>query len=926
MSTFNSGAKVTSTLDGGFGIIGAGLSDPLNTEMEMAVAKVDRNGNLLWHILYPTNETEFTVNLKETQDGGFIATSEVASHLGALFDPALVKIGPSGNIEWQMVYQYAENVSPYSVNLTLDGGYIVTGGIFNAAFEEKIFVLKVSANGTKEWDKSIGIAKTEFGTEVLTHADGSYTIVGWQQDASSSRDPKIVKLDPTGNVLWEQIYTSAVDQTTYSAAFHPDGSYILAGHDVNSPYDIWLKKLDPAGMEEWSNTISLPDIQLNPDIAIIPDGGYAIAATTITGGPEIGNAIKTDSLGNLIWLRELGTNLNGVSLTDDDGFLFVGGKGISASLFDMSLNMVKLDKDGNKTNSFLSGNVVFDQNQSCSLDSGEPGMDNWLVEVKGKKLYYSLTDSNGDYLINVDSGSYELKVIPSSLAWQPCQQIHTVYADTNLTVVTDHFMRPIDSCAHMTVDISTPFLRRCFSTNYIINYCNGGTIPALNAYVDIAFDPFLTVNSSSIPWSAQTGNIYTFPVGDVNINKCGKFSVNVTVDCDSTVLGQTHCTEATVFPLNCIDQQSSWEGSITSLSVQCGQDSVSFTIKNTGFGDMGTQLNYIVAEDNIIMKTGPFQLTSGAQDSVKVPTNGSTYRLFAEQSPGYFPPAYAPTIAIEGCGVDSTGSFSTGFITMFSENDILDDTSLDCQENIGSFDPNDKRAEPKGYGSEHFIDIGEDLEYHIRFQNVGTDTAFTVVIRDTLSDYLDVSSLKEGVSSHSYSLNIINGNILTFVFNNILLVDSTTNEPASNGFVKFRISQTPNLPLGTVIHNQAGIYFDFNEPVITNQTFHKIGKDFIPIEIIQDTTELSVHELPDFSIDVTPNPFIETTEFVLTRAPSGNKTFHLHDATGRLLRQEQFDQNNFIFSRNGLPQGIYFYTIKTADFPLGTGKILIHSR
>ena len=81
---------------------------------------------------------------------------------------------------------------------------------------------------------------------------------------------------------------------------------------------------------------------------------------------------------------------------------------------------------------------------------------------------------------------------------------------------------------------------------------------------------------------------------------------------------------------------------------------------------------------------------------------------------------------------------------------------------------------------------------------------------------LDISTIRPGVSSHDYELEIVQGPILQFTFENIMLPDSNINEPASHGFVNFSIAPREGLDFGTVLQNTAAIYFDFNEPVITN--------------------------------------------------------------------------------------------------------------
>ncbi|HRH71210.1 MAG TPA: T9SS type A sorting domain-containing protein [Flavobacteriales bacterium] len=135
----------------------------------------------------------------------------------------------------------------------------------------------------------------------------------------------------------------------------------------------------------------------------------------------------------------------------------------------------------------------------------------------------------------------------------------------------------------------------------------------------------------------------------------------------------------------------------------------------------------------------------------------------------------------------------------------------------GSYDPNDKLAVTSTGASEqmYFIDQDDWIDYTIRFQNTGTDTAFTVVISDTLEAVLDPASLRVGASSHPFTWDLGYGNVLRFRFDDILLPDSNVNEVASHGQVMFRIKPLQPLVPGTLIENTANIYFDFNPPVIT---------------------------------------------------------------------------------------------------------------
>ncbi len=135
----------------------------------------------------------------------------------------------------------------------------------------------------------------------------------------------------------------------------------------------------------------------------------------------------------------------------------------------------------------------------------------------------------------------------------------------------------------------------------------------------------------------------------------------------------------------------------------------------------------------------------------------------------------------------------------------------------GSYDPNNKTAATSSHWSNalYYIDVDEWIDYTLRFQNTGTDTAFTVVVTDTLPATLDASTLIIGAGSHPFTWELEDAGTLKLMFVNILLPDSNTSEPASHGFASFRIRPRLPVPVGTVIENTANIFFDFNPPVIT---------------------------------------------------------------------------------------------------------------
>jgi uncharacterized repeat protein (TIGR01451 family) len=266
---------------------------------------------------------------------------------------------------------------------------------------------------------------------------------------------------------------------------------------------------------------------------------------------------------------------------------------------------------------------------------------------------------------------------------------------------------------------------------------------------------------------------------------------------------------------------------------------------------------------------------------------------------------------MEGCG----GLNNTGMILQFSTATHATSSSRFCIENRGSFDPNDKQSFPRGYGDDHFIQQNREIDYLIRFQNTGTDTAFNVVVKDTLSQHLLWGSIRPGASSHPYVFKPLGDGVVEFVFEDIMLPDSSSNEQASHGFVQFKIQQQPDLADGIVIENSAAIYFDFNEPIITNTTWLTIGEEFVSAS--QNIFKENV------KVEIMPNPFESSALFKIQGLDLKNGNLILMDATGRAISQNQFVGNEVRFYRNGLNSGLYFYQIKEGQDLIVTGKLLV---
>ncbi len=232
-----------------------------------------------------------------------------------------------------------------------------------------------------------------------------------------------------------------------------------------------------------------------------------------------------------------------------------------------------------------------------------------------------------------------------------------------------------------------------------------------------------------------------------------------------------------------------------------------------------------------------------------------------------------------------------------------------------SFDPNDKGVTPPGIFAQNYTLMSDTLEYLIRFQNTGNDTAYKVVIVDTLDADLNLSTFELLGSSHNMMTEIKSNGEAKFTFNNIMLVDSNTNEPESHGFIRYRVRVNSGLPDGTPINNTAHIFFDFNEAVITNTTLNTMVY-VLPVGLNEAASGIKAI--------LYPNPF--STTATLHFANDKNELFSLiiSDITGKQVMPVYHSRdNNMVIDRKHLAGGIYFYQLRKQDGTVVTGKFVV---
>jgi uncharacterized repeat protein (TIGR01451 family) len=236
----------------------------------------------------------------------------------------------------------------------------------------------------------------------------------------------------------------------------------------------------------------------------------------------------------------------------------------------------------------------------------------------------------------------------------------------------------------------------------------------------------------------------------------------------------------------------------------------------------------------------------------------------------------------------------------------------------GSNDPNEKRVEPSNGLTKAEIEAGKPLIYTIYFQNTGTYEADRVRITDKLDTALNWPTLRLLQASHEVSsFNLLPGGLLEVVFNHIALPDSNSNEPGSHGFVQFSIERNKQFDQYGKIENRASIYFDFNDPIITNTVTIRLATGSVAVSEPAGTKGGGSPAL-----DISPNPANAYFMVHTLNLLRGQGEFQVIDLNGRVCqRQKVADCAAPIrVETAGMASGIYLVRVADAQGAM-VGKV-----
>ncbi len=270
--------------------------------------------------------------LAATSDGGCVFGDR---YWPGIDEVRLVKISEQGDILWDRRFNghglYGTRMR--SMSPTPDGGFILLGDYWTSTSIHDIHLIKTDSSGFYEWEQTFSDTTLLYASSVAALPGGGFIISCTQETVNTGNtNVKMVKLDSAGSPIWSRLYGGPGTEYGKLSTLG-DGGFICVGGTTSSGAggtDVWLVRLTPDGDTLWTRTYGGSLEEAGNSIVTMPDGGFMICGRTSSSGAggSDGLLIRTDSLGNQLWMQTYGDSaedwFNAIALLNDTSLVMVG--------------------------------------------------------------------------------------------------------------------------------------------------------------------------------------------------------------------------------------------------------------------------------------------------------------------------------------------------------------------------------------------------------------------------------------------------------------------------------------------------------------------------------------------------------------------------------------------------------------------------
>jgi hypothetical protein len=300
-----------------FGYIIAGSTSSYGAgERDGWLIKTDEFGNEEWDQTFGQEEYDSAFSAQQTIDGGYIITGYSVFPDEEQTDSWLIKTDEFGNEEWSQTFGGNEDDQIYCVQQTNDNGFILSGNTRSyGSGPSSAWLIKTDEFGNEEWSQTFGGSGFDLAYSVQQTIDGGYVLTGYTDTfATGYSDAWLIKTDEFGIEEWNQTYDSNSDEESRSVRQTNDGGFIITGCTDKFSYfesDILIIKTNANGNEEWRKIYGVEGIDRAHTILQISENNFVVLGFThSTGSADF-------------WLLRLGleTDINNNYLPDNRIFV-----------------------------------------------------------------------------------------------------------------------------------------------------------------------------------------------------------------------------------------------------------------------------------------------------------------------------------------------------------------------------------------------------------------------------------------------------------------------------------------------------------------------------------------------------------------------------------------------------------------------------
>lgn len=424
------GAYILPTTDGGYILTAAAASQNCNISgnhggLDYWVVKLDKNGNIIWQKMYGGSKEDFPTAIAAAPDGGYFVTGHTLSNNGDVSenhgqtDYWIIKIDAAGTLIWQKCLGGSDYDFSTSIQATPDGG-CVSAGTTNSSNGDitgfhgagDYWVVKLDKLGNLQWQKTYGGSFTENANNIQITNDGGYVVSGFSNsfdgDVSGNHgdgfDAWLVKLGKTGLIQWQKCYGGSQNEVAYFAQLTSDGGYVVAGSARSSNGDLscnagmtdaWVFKITRNGDLEWQKDFGGNDFDEAYCIQPLSDGSFITTGYVNSSDISGYHAPTANYLVGIsdYWVVKLSAPVASppnpiVTIDPLTATVCAGGSStLRANVLYGGLNPTyQWTKNGlpvgTSSAMYTASNFMNNDKISCSVTSGGPVCDNYLLQGK----------------------------------------------------------------------------------------------------------------------------------------------------------------------------------------------------------------------------------------------------------------------------------------------------------------------------------------------------------------------------------------------------------------------------------------------------------------------------------------------------------------------------------------------------------------